>query len=166
MAGWSSSPAATASTPCATSIVTPLPRGSGVQFAEKVVGGAVPSQFISSVEKGVRAQLEHGLDQDHIPVVDVLVTLVDGKAHSVDSSDAAFQMAGGLAVKDAAAAASPALLEPIAQVDVMVPDTHVGARAVGPVRAPRPGHRHRAGRRQRRSAWSAPSCTPRCPRPN
>ena len=108
-------------------VVSPLPRGSGVQFAEKVVGGAVPSQFISSVEKGVRAQLESGLDQDHVPVVDVLVTLVDGKAHSVDSSDAAFQMAGSLAVKDAAAAAKPALLEPIASVDVVVPDGHVGA---------------------------------------
>ncbi|HEV7192867.1 MAG TPA: elongation factor G-like protein EF-G2 [Jatrophihabitantaceae bacterium] len=108
-------------------MVTPLPRGSGVQFAEKVVGGAVPSQFISSVEKGVRAQLEHGLDHDRVPVVDVLVTLVDGKSHSVDSSDSAFQMAGGLAVKDAAAAAKPALLEPIAAVDVIVPDTHVGA---------------------------------------
>jgi elongation factor G len=108
-------------------IVSPLPRGSGAQFAEKVVGGAVPSQFIGSVEKGVRAQLESGLGQDHIPVVDVLVTLVDGKAHSVDSSDAAFQHAGALAVKDAAAAAKPALLEPIATVDVIVPDAHVGA---------------------------------------
>ena len=55
--------------------VAPLPRGSGVEFAEKVVGGAVPSQFIGSVEKGVRAQLEQGLDNDHIPIVDVRVTL-------------------------------------------------------------------------------------------
>jgi elongation factor G len=108
-------------------VVTPLPRGEGVQFAEKVVGGAVPSQFIGSVEKGVRAQLGQGLDNDHVPVVDVLVTLVDGKAHSVDSSDAAFQMAGGLAVKDAAANGSVALLEPLATVDVTVPDTYVGA---------------------------------------
>jgi elongation factor G len=108
-------------------IVTPLPRGSGIEFADKVVGGAVPSQFISSVEKGVRAQLAAGLDQEHIPVVDVLVTLVDGKAHSVDSSDAAFQTAGALAVKDAAANGRPALLEPIATVDVTAPDAHVGA---------------------------------------
>jgi elongation factor G len=108
-------------------VITPLPRGSGVQFAEKVVGGSVPSQFISSVEKGVRTQLEHGLDGERIPVTDVLVTLVDGKSHSVDSSDAAFQTAGGMAVKDAAAAAKPALLEPIACVDVLVPDAHVGA---------------------------------------
>ncbi|HZZ95545.1 MAG TPA: elongation factor G-like protein EF-G2 [Jatrophihabitantaceae bacterium] len=108
-------------------IVSPLPRGSGIEFAEKVVGGAVPSQFISSVEKGVRAQLEQGLDSQHVPVVDVLVTLVDGKAHSVDSSDAAFQHAGSLAVKDAAPAAKPALLEPVAAVEITVPDAHVGS---------------------------------------
>ncbi|HEY3714097.1 MAG TPA: elongation factor G-like protein EF-G2 [Jatrophihabitantaceae bacterium] len=108
-------------------VVSPLPRGSGVQFTDKVVGGAVPSQFISSVEKGARAQLEHGLDNDHVQIVDVLVTLVDGKAHSVDSSDAAFQMAGGLAVKDAAANGGVSLLEPLATVDITVPDTHVGA---------------------------------------
>jgi elongation factor G len=107
--------------------VTPLPRGSGVQFAEKVVGGAVPSQFIGSVEKGVRAQLAQGVTQDHVPVIDVLVTLLDGKSHSVDSSDAAFQTAGALAVKDAAASAAPTLLEPIAAVDVTVPDSCVGA---------------------------------------
>jgi elongation factor G len=108
-------------------IVTPLPRGSGIDFAVKVVGGAVPSQFIGSVEKGVRAQLEHGLGADRVPVVDVLVTLVDGKSHSVDSSDAAFQTAGSLAVKDAAAAGSLMLLEPLAAVDVTVPDAHVGS---------------------------------------
>jgi elongation factor G len=108
-------------------IVSPLPRGSGIEFAEKVVGGAVPSQFISSVEKGVRTQLEHGLTQERIPVVDVLVTLVDGKSHSVDSSDAAFQMAGSLAVKDAAEAGNLTLLEPLAAVDITVPDTHVGS---------------------------------------
>jgi elongation factor G len=108
-------------------VITPLPRGAGVDFADKVVGGAVPSQFIASVEKGVRAQLQHGLDQSHVPVVDVLVTLVDGKAHSVDSSDAAFQTAGALAVKDAAATGNLALLEPMAAVDITAPDTHVGA---------------------------------------
>jgi elongation factor G len=107
--------------------VTPLPRGSGIEFAEKVVGGAVPSQFIGSVEKGVRTQLAHGLDHDHIPIVDVLVTLTDGKAHSVDSSDAAFQTAGSLAVKDAAANGKLTLLEPWANVDITVPDAHVGS---------------------------------------
>jgi elongation factor G len=108
-------------------IVTPLPRGAGIEFVDKVVGGAVPSQFIGSVEKGVRAQLDHGFGESRLPVVDVRVTLVDGKAHSVDSSDAAFQHAGALAVKDAAAGADPALLEPIAAVEITVPDAHVGA---------------------------------------
>jgi elongation factor G len=108
-------------------VVSPLPRGAGVRFTEQVVGGAVPSQFIASVEKGVRAQLAAGLDQARIPVTDVLVTLVDGKAHSVDSSDAAFQLAGALAVKDAASGGAAALLEPHSRVDITVPDPFVGA---------------------------------------
>jgi elongation factor G len=108
-------------------VVTAMPRGSGVEFTEKVVGGAVPSHFISSVEKGVRAQLAAGLDDRHIPVTDVRVTLVDGKAHSVDSSDSAFQTSGALAVRDAATQAGLALLEPLAQIEVSVPDAYVGA---------------------------------------
>src|ERR1700749_2472236 len=106
--------------------VEPLPEGSGFEFLDKVVGGSVPRQFIPSVEKGVRAQMEKGVHAGY-PVVDIRVTLLDGKAHSVDSSDFAFQMAGALALKEAAAAAKPALLEPIDEVSVLIPDDLVGA---------------------------------------
>ena len=105
----------------------PLPRGAGFVFESKVVGGSVPTQYIPSVEKGLRAQLERGLSDAKHPAVDLKATLVDGKAHSVDSSDAAFQTAGALALREAAAACGVVLLEPVDEVEVRIPDDYLGA---------------------------------------
>ncbi|HEY2960706.1 MAG TPA: elongation factor G-like protein EF-G2 [Actinomycetota bacterium] len=105
--------------------VEPLPRGEGFEFVDKIYGGAIPNQFIPSVEKGVRKAMEDGLVAGY-PVVDIRVTLVDGKYHTVDSSDMAFQIAGGLALKDAAAAAEIVLLEPVLELEVLVNDENVG----------------------------------------
>jgi elongation factor G len=105
--------------------LSPLPRGGEFEFQNAIVGGAIPNNFIPSVEKGVRKALESGPLAGY-PVVDVKAKLYDGKFHTVDSSDIAFQLAGGLAFKDAAREAGIALLEPIMDLDVMVPDDSVG----------------------------------------
>src|SRR5919205_1245223 len=104
----------------------PAEQGAGIVFEQRIVGGTVPSQFHGSVEKGIRAQAERGISGDR-PLVDVHLTLVDGKAHSVDSSDAAFQAAGGLALRELAAAAGDRVLEPWCEVEVVAPGEYVGA---------------------------------------
>lgn len=103
----------------------PMPRSSGFEFEDAIVGGVIPRQFIPSVEKGVTKALSQGILAGY-PVVDVKVRLVDGKYHSVDSSDAAFQVAGLRAFRAALAAAHPVLLEPIVKIEVTVPSDAMG----------------------------------------
>jgi elongation factor G len=105
--------------------IEPRPRGEGFTFENVSVGGVVPHQYVSSVEKGVLRAMEEG-PLGGYPVVDVGVRLLDGKHHPVDSSDAAFQMAGLLAFRTAVAEADPVLLEPVAVVRVTVPDDLTG----------------------------------------
>ncbi len=105
--------------------IEPLPRGGGFEFVDKIFGGAIPRNFIPSVEKGVRARLERGVLAGY-PVVDVRVTLYDGSYHTVDSSDIAFQIAGQIAAEKAVLEARPTLLEPIMNVEVTVPSNLAG----------------------------------------
>ena len=105
--------------------VEPSGRGGGFEFVDKVVGGAIPRQFIPAVEKGVREALDSG-NLAGFPMVDVRVSVYDGKYHPVDSSEAAFKMAGSLGFKQAVAEANPVLLEPIMHVEVTVPDDFTG----------------------------------------
>jgi elongation factor G len=105
--------------------VEPSERGAQFEFLDKVVGGVVPKQWIPSVEKGVRDALKRGPLAAY-PVVDVRVALVDGKYHPVDSSDAAFQMAGSIGFREAMSAAQPVLLEPVYEVSITSPDEFTG----------------------------------------
>lgn len=100
--------------------VSPLPRGGGLEFVDSVVGGSVPRQFIPAVEKGIRDAMEQGGPQGHA-VVDVRVELLDGKAHSVDSSEMAFRTAGALGLKAALERAGTALLKPMVALTVRAP---------------------------------------------
>jgi elongation factor G len=103
----------------------PLPRGSGVQFEDGIVGGVIPRNFIPSVEHGIRDAAKQG-PLGGFPLVDFKVTLVDGSFHTVDSSDMAFRIAGSMALKNALASARPVLLEPMMRLEVVVPDEMLG----------------------------------------
>ncbi len=103
----------------------PLPRGEGFVYEDKIFGGAIPQQFIPSIEKGIVKTMSEGVLSGN-PMVDVKVTLVDGKFHAVDSSDMAFQIAGSLALKDAVEKAGVVLLEPVVQLSVIVPESFTG----------------------------------------
>ncbi len=105
--------------------IEPLPRGEGFVYEDKIFGGAIPHQFIPSIEKGIVKTMADGVISGN-PMVDVKVTLVDGKFHAVDSSDMAFQIAGSLALKEGVEAAGVVLLEPIVQLAVIVPESYTG----------------------------------------
>src|SRR6202040_1216358 len=103
----------------------PLPRGAGVEFVDDIFGGAIPKNWIPSVEKGIRASAERGYLAG-FPVVDFRAILYDGKYHDVDSSDMAFRIAGWLAFKEAMTQKRPARLEPVMQVEIYAPDQDSG----------------------------------------
>jgi elongation factor G len=105
--------------------IEPLPRGGGFEFADEVKGGTIPGQFIPAVEKGVRQVLEHGAVAGY-QLQDVRVIVYDGKYHPVDSKEVAFVSAGKKAFLDAIVKARPQVLEPIVNLDVFVPDAHIG----------------------------------------
>ncbi len=105
--------------------VEPLERGEGFEFVDAIVGGVIPSKFIPSVEKGVVEAMQHGVLAGY-PVVDVKVTLFDGKHHEVDSSDIAFKNAGAIAFRNVISQCDPYLLEPIMEVEIIVPEENMG----------------------------------------
>ena len=105
--------------------VQPLPRGAGFEFVNEVKGGVIPSVYIPAVEKGVRMVLESGFIAG-FPMQDLRVTVYDGKAHSVDSKEVAFVAAGRKAFLDALARARPLVLEPIVNIEVTLPESHMG----------------------------------------
>jgi elongation factor G len=105
--------------------VEPGEKAKGIEFVNKIVGGAIPREYISAVEKGVREAAESGVVAGY-PVVDVKITLFDGSYHEVDSSEMAFKIAGSMAFKAACHNASPILLEPIMAVEVVTPEDFMG----------------------------------------
>lgn len=105
--------------------VEPLPRGSGFEFVDEVVGGAIPKQFVGSCEKGVKSALVTGTVAGY-PVIDVRAVVYDGKTHPVDSKDIAFQIAAAHAFREACEKAKPTLLEPIMNIELSVPEENMG----------------------------------------
>ena len=103
----------------------PGERGSGIIFENKIVGGAIPKEYIPAVQKGVMEAADSGVLAGY-PVVDMKITLFDGSFHEVDSSEMAFKMAGSMAFKEGVQKGSPVLLEPIMKVEVVVPDDYLG----------------------------------------
>jgi len=108
-----------------TIVLEPMPPGGGFVWENEIRGGAIPREYIPSVEKGIIDAMENGIMAGY-PVVDIKVSLIDGQYHEVDSSEMAFKIAGSMAFKEAAAKAIPKLLEPIMDVEVVVPEEYMG----------------------------------------
>jgi elongation factor G len=107
-------------------VLEPTPAGTGFEFANEIVGGAIPREYISPIENGIREALTNGVLAGY-EVVDVKVALIDGSYHEVDSSEMAFKIAGSMAFKEAARKAKPVLLEPMMRVEVVVPEDYMGS---------------------------------------
>ncbi|MDO8511938.1 MAG: elongation factor G [bacterium] len=105
--------------------VAPLERGKGVEFVSEIKGGVIPQEFVPAIEKGVKEASDSGVLAGY-PTIDVVVTLFDGSYHDVDSSEAAFKIAGSKAFQEAVKAANPVLLEPIMKVEVTTPEDYMG----------------------------------------
>lgn len=103
----------------------PLPPGSGFAFESKVVGGSIPREYIPAVEKGIKEAMENGVMAGY-PMVDIKITLTDGSYHEVDSSELAFKIAGSMALQGGAKKAKPKILEPMMDVEVVVPEEYIG----------------------------------------
>ena len=105
--------------------IEPTEKGAGYEFVDKIVGGAIPREYIKPIDQGIQEALQTGIYAGY-PVVDIKVTLFDGSFHEVDSSEMAFKIAGSLAIKDVFAKADPAILEPIMRVEVTMPEEFMG----------------------------------------
>ena len=105
--------------------IEPKARGEGYEFINDIKGGAIPREFIPPIEKGVKEAMENGVLAGY-PMVDMSVSLYDGTYHDVDSSEAAFKIAGSLALQEATKQASPVLLEPIMKIEVITPEQFFG----------------------------------------
>jgi elongation factor G len=106
--------------------IEPQQLGKGYEFVNDIVGGVIPKEYITAVDKGIREQMQNGIIAN-FPVVDVKVTLYDGSYHEVDSSEMAFKIAGSMGFKAGASKANPVLLEPVMKVEVVTPEDHLGA---------------------------------------
>lgn len=105
--------------------IEPMEPGTGYEFVNKIVGGAIPKEYVAPIDAGIREAMGNGVLGGY-PVVDIRVTVVDGSYHEVDSSELAFKIAGSMGFREACRKADPVLLEPIMRVDILVPEDYLG----------------------------------------